>query len=1129
MKGLRIGLTNQNNANAASNKAAADDKRTPMGKVAAMRKMPVKVRLFGDYMFDYLSTCKHNLKDNTYQSCPLCKLADQTTRKFFEREEIQRIQLREQSFVNRALLRCNLIYQWSLCQSLHYSRISNIDPCFEIIWSTSFVDTICAYHDLLTTHYLSTDITFDDMFRMLERRNRMYEVGHFAAVFLQSRIRKFLTKCSIRRMLLRRFEMVPPTKRQDMYFYDQVKQRKWNQYPHLIADEAPGTPRTIERRLTYENRFREDRMKRYYDSLTALRSKNNDSSTQRVPETYIQREEKAIGLFKHLIVLRDLVAVHMQRLMSDRLRALSPPTKRGAAASSALPIDDNSIQGSASVPIAVFVTTMSPGLSARSLGVALALASTPSPATILATAASKQNRLNASSKTIDNGKNAVGISSAAMYRALQILELNIWDSLVIKRADDILPMILCKELIGTYEGIMNIVQDEYGIWNASYNPPLIKDFHSASSSALLLSNNNNIHQGKNPLQRVKLEQELNGFVPITVDDGENRPRSSSKDSRDVNDDFLSGEVLPFGLHLQPTAINMEDRPPSNFFRLFFFEQECIAISAVSPWVYYPEVNKNKESVLASIRRFLASPKLRALVRDYYLSANQVNSPGPFQQQQAKRNNRKRGGSDKHQNHHNNIQSLFTPPEKTIFPPSEHVQMMQEPLTIYKLTDGQVSQLSGRYSFLQKSSEFQKKVEQVRKNEMQRANRGGLASSTSRDSPGIPKTISLDLASLSIAEGEHDDVTTNPAQVEEKLANAQEDFVTAANTDNDDIALRGSEAQKLLTYFLRSSTTGGGGGSRQQKSRAKTPEKAQASRFEETPYVQLLYEHSVNVDTAIQPRIRHMPNETFPEAQLLVIDIQVTLPRPVLPTYLQNLGGRRGGVTQSTALNAKSKAATAAAADDDTSSVDSENSMMSMEILQAAEKEEQHRGKESRYTNYMNLNVKDDYPIIVHQVVGMFCCEKDRAPGNFDGGLFEFEYFRAIYREAVASMSRPASSSGAIDSVDYAVRKLGTLGHQNAVGHSVESLGAANTSIGVGGMNVPPPAGSPPGSMNMFRELGRDRNGWIAPSPFSGVSNCKGVLPSGREFNFNILGANPSREYLEKVLPRKVKIWLGLPV
>ncbi len=44
-----------------------------------------------------------------------------------------------------------------------------------------------------------------------------------------------------------------------------------------------------------------------------------------------------------------------------------------------------------------------------------------------------------------------------------------------------------------------------------------------------------------------------------------------------------------------------------------------------------------------------------------------------------------------------------------------------------------------------------------------------------------------------------------------------------------------------------------------------------------------------------------------------------------------------------------------------------------------------------------------------------------------------------------------------------------------------------------------------------------------------MSIHKTLLPTGREFQLHILAAAPSREHLDKELPKKVKMYLGMPV
>ena len=88
---------------------------------------------FGDERFDYIRACKHEIKSqnlSSYNSCPFCKLVQNVTKSFFELEaERQRLN-KETSNVNRALMRRNLLCEWSKCQSKLYTEVfptENVD------------------------------------------------------------------------------------------------------------------------------------------------------------------------------------------------------------------------------------------------------------------------------------------------------------------------------------------------------------------------------------------------------------------------------------------------------------------------------------------------------------------------------------------------------------------------------------------------------------------------------------------------------------------------------------------------------------------------------------------------------------------------------------------------------------------------------------------------------------------------------------------------------------------------------------------------------------------------------------------------------------------------------------------
>jgi hypothetical protein len=54
--------------------------------------------------------------------------------------------------------------------------------------------------------------------------------------------------------------------------------------------------------------------------------------------------------------------------------------------------------------------------------------------------------------------------------------------------------------------------------------------------------------------------------------------------------------------------------------MFFYEEEFIAASQVSPWAFYPEVLKCRDMVVAALKGFAALPSTKALVRNYHQQA-----------------------------------------------------------------------------------------------------------------------------------------------------------------------------------------------------------------------------------------------------------------------------------------------------------------------------------------------------------------------------------------------------------------------------------------------------------------------------------------------------------------------------
>lgn len=359
-------------------------------------KASKKPKQFGDLRFDYIRSCKHEYGNSDsrnaavaegYVSCPFCKLINSTTQKFFAQEIKSRRVEREKSVLARAKLRLSLLLGWSRCHSSCYTS-KDFTPSVDIVVSKSLAEwTVSAdkayllaligsrsssyqtrsvrnsssiYHTNTTnntnslTNNTNNNIDYREAYRLLQRKKRVKEVGNFAALFLQSRIRKVITKRKLRKLLLQRFEYVPPTRKKDAFFVDTKKNRKWQSLPAIMHDEAPGTPRTISRRMNMEQRKAEKKYYNYYSSVKRLFMSNqsylrmlygnqnlvksynqtaarisdgshfakefslDQVSSELLSRVLLLEEEKVIKFLKQVVLLRDLAEMAMREMTNWR-------------------------------------------------------------------------------------------------------------------------------------------------------------------------------------------------------------------------------------------------------------------------------------------------------------------------------------------------------------------------------------------------------------------------------------------------------------------------------------------------------------------------------------------------------------------------------------------------------------------------------------------------------------------------------------------------------------------------------------------------------------------------------------------------------------------------------------------
>ena len=436
-------------------------------------KVVTKKRI--DIQFNYLCRQKHSLGTNT---CAFCKLITAKLKTFFVAEEVERLRLKDESVLNRNVLRWTLLTNWSYCQPFLFKEFEAY-RCFDVILPSTLLSLIID-ESLQLLHKNKVD--FNKAGRVISRRNRIYEVGHFAALFLQARIRKFLTRMRLRRILLERFEMVAATKMKEAFFYDTWKGKKLYQLPAVLKNERPATPNTIRRRLIAEQNKGEVRIQRFQISL------------ERVPNHDIFFDEDRFLIFiKQMALVYDLVSLLMHRihhiLVSDT-NPLRIPTK------SASPLLHP-----------VWLSFSPPAASSRQLGWSIILNDTSIDF--------MQDKPKSKSSCRVEGNN--------YNRKLAFLEKRAWEAMICSSAEEVVMKLLHPDLAPAFESVINIIQDPSQIWK---EPD--EDLSSASPSYL----------------------------------------------------------APISFQIRPAY---PDRNHSQVFRLFFYKQEFVAGTVLSPFAYYSEV------------------------------------------------------------------------------------------------------------------------------------------------------------------------------------------------------------------------------------------------------------------------------------------------------------------------------------------------------------------------------------------------------------------------------------------------------------------------------------------------------------------------------------------------------------
>lgn len=263
------------------------------GKVLK-RESPAPV--FGDFRWDYLKSCKHDLTGINMAQCPMCRLVNVAVRGHFQDEAERNRISREVSIVKRGRLRYSLLDGWSRNQGVYTT-----DILLGFVAEITFCGTVVeALTDMSLVEDPKEKLDFSELSKLLDRRKRMKQIGHFAATFLQTRIRKLCAYKATRRMILSRFELVPASRTRAEFYLDQITNKRWPKLPQMLRNERPGSPRTFKRRVDYELEQRKKRFIVY------------ESYAKKVRNDLFEMEEKKSRQLKQLIVLKDVILTAMK-------------------------------------------------------------------------------------------------------------------------------------------------------------------------------------------------------------------------------------------------------------------------------------------------------------------------------------------------------------------------------------------------------------------------------------------------------------------------------------------------------------------------------------------------------------------------------------------------------------------------------------------------------------------------------------------------------------------------------------------------------------------------------------------------------------------------------------------------
>lgn len=575
--------------------------------------------VFGSFAFDYFKTCQHKLSGH----CVMCTLVTTMVRDHFEKERIEREDARIQSKKNRAIMRYGILEDWSKCQLKSYENVTQ-----EFVVEFSLCGSLIRCLDSLLKSPLKNKSSFHLLINLLKRRRRIMEIGYYAAQFVQCRIRKHVCKKFLRRLWLKRFEYIPANSFRGDFFLDTMYHRKCKKYPFLLKNERPNTPRTIGRRLSYEENRREKRYKTYSSLATSEENSRDfwsdeDNQILCLRQLALFRDELAIGAsfltsvaankYRHLIELQESQKNKSSQDRRNKKKSINGPVM--AASMDDAPVLKSiaqcaetssdtlsSLMSPPNFPCPMWMNFTSPAPSYRQVSLSLALAtpSLPSPSEeeeklIENIAAAPMLSSSSKSPSISNRKSIIAAKSPS--KSGSPLRNSVGDSSLRNNT----PSSPLKNRASVLLSPMSPTSNPNVGSTLSIMAPPIKLFDSNNRlqrleqlawDCLLCC------RPEDAIEKLLCEEiqpSLASAVNFAEDEYEiwigkrmfHKDRNEAEiDQMEVEETSESSQVLPMALQLRPLP---EERGPHCIFKLFFMDQELLLISQASPWCYYVEV------------------------------------------------------------------------------------------------------------------------------------------------------------------------------------------------------------------------------------------------------------------------------------------------------------------------------------------------------------------------------------------------------------------------------------------------------------------------------------------------------------------------------------------------------------